>query len=123
MAAPWLVGLEASLAEDAGEDSLATAIVVLAAMAGRDVHVDEDARYGATRRALLLLTAGGDPEPTTVRDNVTLRSLSVVFRSLIGDGATVGFKSGVISSEIKPGRVVPDRTIILNNATFGRVEW
>ena len=61
MPAPWLVGLEESLAEDAGEDSLATALVVLAAMAGRDVHVDEDERYGATRRALLLLTAGGDP--------------------------------------------------------------
>jgi hypothetical protein len=29
----------------------------------------------------------------------------------------------VISSEIEQGRVVPDRTIILNNATFGRVEW
>jgi hypothetical protein len=57
----WLVGLEASLAEDAGEDSLATALVVIAAMAGRDVHVDEDERHGATRRALLLLTAGGDP--------------------------------------------------------------
>jgi len=58
---PWLVALEESLAEDAGDDSLATAVVVLAAMAGRDVHVDEDERYGATRRALLLLTAGGDP--------------------------------------------------------------
>ena len=61
MAPPWLTGLEESLAEDAGEDTLATAVVVLAAMAGRDVHVDEDERYGATRRALLLLTAGGDP--------------------------------------------------------------
>lgn len=61
MAAPWLLGLEESLAEDAGEDSLATALVVIAAMAGQDVHVDEDKRHGATRRALLLLTAGGDP--------------------------------------------------------------
>lgn len=60
-AAPWLVGLEASLAEDAGEDSLATAIVVIAAMAGRDVHVDDEVRWGATRRALLVLAAGGDP--------------------------------------------------------------
>ena len=61
MAPPWLTGLEESLAEDAGEDTLATAVVVLAAMAGSDVHVGEDERYGATRRALLLLTAGGDP--------------------------------------------------------------
>jgi len=59
--APWLTGLEESLAADAGEDSLATALVVIAAMAGQDVYVGEDERHGATMRALLLLTAGGDP--------------------------------------------------------------
>ena len=61
MSAPWLTGLEESLAADAGEDSLATALVVIAAMAGQDVPIGDDERHGATMRALLLLTAGGDP--------------------------------------------------------------
>jgi hypothetical protein len=62
MAPPWLVELEHSLAADPEEESLAVALVVLASAAGRDVAVDEDERRGASRRALFLLTAGGDPE-------------------------------------------------------------
>jgi hypothetical protein len=61
-AADWLVSLERSLAEDAETETLATGLVVLATVAGRDVHVDEDEARGAARRALLLLSAGGDPE-------------------------------------------------------------
>jgi hypothetical protein len=56
------VSLERSLAEDAETETLATGLVVLATVAGRDVHVDEDEARGAARRALLLLSAGGDPE-------------------------------------------------------------
>lgn len=62
MVPPWLVELERSLAEDPAEDSLAVALVVLAAVAGGDVSIDSDERRGAARRALFLLTAGGDPE-------------------------------------------------------------
>ena len=40
---------------------LATSLVVLAAVAGADVALDEDERRGAARRALLRLAAGGDP--------------------------------------------------------------
>jgi hypothetical protein len=57
----WLAGLEKSLAEDEGTDALATALVVLAAAAGSDVAIPDVERRAATRRALLLLTAGGDP--------------------------------------------------------------
>ncbi|HYZ78156.1 MAG TPA: hypothetical protein VE596_12365 [Gaiellaceae bacterium] len=56
----WLADLEQTLAEDAG-DTLAVGVVVLASVAGADVHVDEEERHGAVRRALLLLAAGGDP--------------------------------------------------------------
>lgn len=59
--APWLVKLERSLAEDEGTEELATALVVLASVAGREVHVDADEAHGAARRALFLLSAGGDP--------------------------------------------------------------
>lgn len=61
MPADWLTELERSLAEDSGSENLAVAIVVLAAVAGRGVPLDEDEVRGASRRALLFLTAGGDP--------------------------------------------------------------
>jgi hypothetical protein len=57
-----LIDLERSLAADEGTEELATALVVLASLAGRDVAVDADEAHGAARRALLLLAAGGDPE-------------------------------------------------------------
>jgi hypothetical protein len=60
--ASWLVQLERRLADDEGTEELATALVVLASMAGREVAVDADEAHGAARRALLLLAAGGDPE-------------------------------------------------------------
>ncbi len=59
--AAWLLDLERSLAEDEGTEALATGLVVLAAVAGREVHVDPEEARGAARRALLLLSTGGDP--------------------------------------------------------------
>ena len=58
----WLRDLEGSLAEDEGGDELATALVVLASVAGQGIQLGEDEAHGASRRALLLLTAGGDPD-------------------------------------------------------------
>ncbi|MDQ3669574.1 MAG: hypothetical protein M3377_04740 [Actinomycetota bacterium] len=60
MTSAWMVALEASLAAS-GEDELATALVVLASVAGERVPLEPERRLAATRRALLLLTAGGDP--------------------------------------------------------------
>jgi hypothetical protein len=60
MSQAWLVQLERSLEED--DESLAVGIVVLASVAGREVHIEPDVVHGAARRALLVLTAGGDPE-------------------------------------------------------------
>jgi hypothetical protein len=59
--AAWLLGLEQSLADGEGTEELATALVVLASVAGRDVHVEAAEARGAARRALVLLGAGGDP--------------------------------------------------------------
>ena len=61
MAPSWLADLETALAEDPEGDALPTVLVVLAAVAGQDVHLEERERQGAARRALLLLAAGGDP--------------------------------------------------------------
>jgi hypothetical protein len=62
MGAALLSELELSLAESEDPNALATILVVLAAVAGDNVPLDEDEVHGACRRALLLLTAGGDPE-------------------------------------------------------------
>jgi hypothetical protein len=56
--AAWLEHLERSLADDEGTEALANGLVVLATVAGRDVHLDEAEARGVT----LLLSAGGDPE-------------------------------------------------------------
>lgn len=61
-AGSWLEGLEGSLAEGEGTEALATGLVVLATVAGREVYVDPDEARAAARRALLLLGTGGDPD-------------------------------------------------------------
>lgn len=66
---------------------------------------------------------GGSTRPTAIQDNVTLKDGSVVFKSLVGQGSTVGMKSAVVGSELPAKTIVPDRTIYLNNAVFGKVEW
>ena len=58
----WLIDLQRSLQGEAGDEQLATVLVVLASVAGRNVQLDEDEVAGATRRATLLLAAAGDPE-------------------------------------------------------------
>jgi hypothetical protein len=53
----WLVELERL----ASKADLATALVTVASVAGRDVPLGEDEARGAGRRALLVLASGGDP--------------------------------------------------------------
>jgi hypothetical protein len=62
VSASWLAELERSLAESDETNALATSLVVLAAVAGENVAVDEDEKHGACRRAVFLLASGGDPE-------------------------------------------------------------
>ena len=54
----WLDELEATLAAA----DVATAVVTVASVAGRGVPTDEEQLSAATRRALLVLAAGGDPQ-------------------------------------------------------------
>jgi hypothetical protein len=62
VSASWLAELERSLAESDETNALATSLVVLAAVAGENVAVDEDEKHGVCRRAVFLLASGGDPE-------------------------------------------------------------
>jgi hypothetical protein len=73
--AQWLADLERSLVDDL-DDSLAVAVVVLASVAGVDVPLDEAEGRAAVRRALLLLTAGGDPNRGLDLDGRAVRGLA-----------------------------------------------
>lgn len=61
MSSALLAELEEALADDSDE-SLPTTLVVLAALAGKEIPLEEAELHGAARRALLLLAAGGEPE-------------------------------------------------------------
>lgn len=80
--APWLVELERSLAEDTGTENLAVGLVVLATVAGADVQVDPDEVHSAARRALFLLTAGGDPERGLDLDGRAVAALAEDLRTV-----------------------------------------
>ncbi len=59
MTTDWLSELEQALA--ASRVDVATAVVVLAAYAGRDVQIPDEEAQAAARRALFVLASGGDP--------------------------------------------------------------
>lgn len=83
MSAPaWLLQLERSLAEDNGTEHLAVALVVLASVAGADVRVDPGEVQGAARRALFLLSAGGDPERGLDLDGRAVSALAEDLRTV-----------------------------------------
>lgn len=76
MAPEWLTDLERSLAEDSDGGSLSIAVVVLASVAGAHIPVDEGEAQAASRRALLLLAAGGDPSRGLALDGRAVTALA-----------------------------------------------
>ncbi|MBA2448208.1 MAG: acetyltransferase [Chloroflexi bacterium] len=104
--------------------------VIFHALEESDVSVGDNVLYGERvivhgggRRVLGEQSIGDEEEPTFIGDEVTLKDQSVVFRSQIARGCSIGTKSAVVNSELPPRTVIPDRVIYLNNAIFGPVEW
>jgi carbonic anhydrase/acetyltransferase-like protein (isoleucine patch superfamily) len=100
--------------------------VVFHALEEADLVVGDRVRYG--RKVVVhggsRVVVVGQPEAqTTVGDDVVLKDESVVFRSNIGNRSVIGERSAVVGSVLKPGTVVPARTVILNGVKFGNVEW
>ena len=128
-----VMGSEVSLRADEGEplsfghiDRMGSGFISHA-LEETTVEVGENVRYG--RDAIVhgggrRQDGGGrGSESTFIEDDVALQPLSVTFRSFVGRGSQIGFKSAVVSSELPPGTRIPDRVIYLNNVIFGRVEW
>jgi Carbonic anhydrases/acetyltransferases, isoleucine patch superfamily len=60
---------------------------------------------------------------TMTGDAFTLGAYSVFYKSTAGDDVTIGYKSVVQETDLPDGAVVPARTIMVNGAVVGTVEW
>lgn len=127
-----VVGDDISLRADEGENLTLGRIdemdddVIFHALEDTDLVVGNDVSYGEgviAHGGGRVVVAGEPEEPTVINDGVTLEDEAVVFRSTIGEGATIGERSAVVGTDLPPNSVVPDRTIILNGEVFGAVEW
>jgi carbonic anhydrase/acetyltransferase-like protein (isoleucine patch superfamily) len=113
---PFVVGRVAAMGDD----------VIFHALEHADLHVGNGVRYGAgaiVHGGGRVIVEGQPEEQTVIRDRVTLGPESVVFRSTVGSDSTIGRRSAVVGSELAPGTTIPPRTIYLNDAVFGPVEW
>jgi carbonic anhydrase/acetyltransferase-like protein (isoleucine patch superfamily) len=75
------------------------------------IHGGEDTSTGST-------TLG-----TTLGSNIIVGDWSVVFRSTIQDGVTLGSYCFIDNTLITAGTVIPDRAIYIDNVFLGFVEW
>ena len=102
--------------------------VVFHALEGSDLRVGSRVTYGDRAIVhgggrLTINVTTGLANPTIIGNDVRLGDSAVVFRSLLGNRTVVGTRSAVVGSELAVGTRVPDRTIIVGNEVFGRVEW
>ncbi len=102
--------------------------VIFHALEGSDLRVGNRVHYGKK----VIVHGGGRPQldpttgvaaPTVIGNDVRLRNGAVVFRSLVRNGSDIGRRSAVVGSQLVVGQRVPDRTIYVNDAVFGPVEW
>ncbi len=127
-----VAGDDISLRADEGEDFVVGHVVgmgddvIFHALEDTGLVIGDDVSYGEgviAHGGGRVVVAGEPEEPTVINDGVTLEDEAVVFRSTIGEGATIGERSAVVGTDLPPGTVVPDRVIILNGEEFGAVEW
>ncbi|MDQ3253243.1 MAG: acetyltransferase [Acidobacteriota bacterium] len=127
-----VMGTRISLRADEGGPFIIRRIASMAdncifhALENNDLIVGNNITYG--ERVIVhgggrIIVAGDPEDPTVIGNNVTLKNQAVVFRSFVARNSVIGEKSAVVSSDLTPGQVIPDRVIYLNNEIFGAVEW
>ncbi|WP_088278918.1 acetyltransferase [Ideonella sp. A 288] len=87
-----------------------------------DLSVGLNGRYGFHS----VVHGGGAAGAMIAGDNVVVGDWSVLFRSLVGSGTTIGYKSLVQQADLPPGTVVPDCTVIIGAGAArvtSPVEW
>ena len=68
-------------------------------------------------------TSTGSRLGTTLGSNIIVGDFSVVFRSTIQDGVTLGSYCFIDNTLITAGSTIPDRAIYINNVFLGFVQW
>ena len=68
-------------------------------------------------------TSTGSRLGTTMGSNITVGDFSVVFRSTIQDGVTLGSHCFIDNTLITAGSIIPDRAIYINDVFLGFVQW
>ncbi len=94
--------------------------VTFHALEHTQMALGDHGRYGA--RAII---HGGPALSATTRSgsSLTLGASAVLFQSQVGDGVTIGARSLVQASQLPAGTVVPPRTVVVDGAVAGAVEW
>jgi carbonic anhydrase/acetyltransferase-like protein (isoleucine patch superfamily) len=69
-----------------------------------------------------VVIVGGPSATTTFGNNVTVGSGSVVARSKVGDGASIGAAAYVADSTVAAGTFIPDGTILIHDIFVGTVQ-
>ncbi len=84
-----------------------------------DIQAGLNGQYGFHS----VVHGGGAAAETIVGDNLVLGDWAVLFRSNVGPGSSIGYKSLVQQATLAAGTVVPDCTIIIGAAAPTPVEW
>jgi carbonic anhydrase/acetyltransferase-like protein (isoleucine patch superfamily) len=123
-------GVRGSIRADEGQPFEIGAVARLGDLTTFHALVETEIRTGDRVRFGSHVVVHGGPddgssprELTVIGDDVTLGDWAVAFRSTIGAGSRLGFRSHVEGSQLAPGTVVPDRAVVIDNVTVGFVEW
>lgn len=85
------------------------------------IQIGHQVRYGAG-----VVVHGGNwagTQATLIEDDVTIGDGAVVFRSRVGQGATIGRRCVIVGSDVPPGANIPDNTLLIDGQHAGQVAW
>lgn len=118
------MGANISLRADEGHPFVIGSVAGMAskttfhALEHTDIHTGLNGTYGFHS----VVHGGGADAATHAGDNLVLGDWAVLFRSIVGPGTRIGYKSLVQQAELPAGTVVPDCTVIIGT-TSSPVEW
>ena len=119
------MGANISLRADEGHPFVIGSIASMAskttfhALELTDIQAGLNGQYGFHS----VVHGGGAVAETIAGDNLVLGDWAVLFRSNVGAGSSIGYKSLVQQATLPSGTTVPDCTVIIGAAPATPVEW
>lgn len=120
-----VMGAQISLRADEGFPFVIGSIASMAsnttfhALEHTDIETGLNGRFGFHS----VVHGGGGEGQTVAGDNLSVGDWAVLFRSTVGSGTSIGYKSLVQQADLPAGSVVPDCTVIIGTAPGVPVEW